>query len=99
MNRTLMKIIKARLVGAKGVGPNELPSVLWAYRTTARTPTGKAPFNLSYVTKVVIPIEIGLTNLRKEFFSEDSNDDQLKLNLDCLNEVRDQASQRMAKYY
>ena len=93
-----MKIIKAGLVGAKGVWPEELSSVLWTYRTTARTPTGEIPFNLMYGTEAVIPVEIGLTSLRKEFFSEDSNDDQLKLNLDCLDEVRDQASQRMAKY-
>ena len=40
-NRSLLKIIKIRLKGAKGVWPKELPSVLWAYRTTARTPLGK----------------------------------------------------------
>ena len=34
-NRTLLKIIKSRLVGAKGAWPKELPNVLWAYRTTA----------------------------------------------------------------
>ena len=33
-NRTLLKIIKSRLMGAKGAWPEELPSVLWAYRTT-----------------------------------------------------------------
>ena len=43
-NRTLLKIIKTRLEGAKGILPDELPSVLWAYRTTARTPTGETPF-------------------------------------------------------
>ena len=43
-NRTLLKIIKTRLEGVKGIWPNELPSVLWAYRTTARTPTGETPF-------------------------------------------------------
>ena len=76
----------------------ELPSVLWAYRTTVRTPTRETPFNLMYGTEVVIPVEIGLTSLKKEFFDEHSNNDQLKLNLDCLDKVRDQASQRMAKY-
>ena len=76
----------------------KVTSVLWAYRTTARTPTGETPFNLTYVTEVVIPIEIKLISLRKEFFDEHSNDDRLKLNLDCLDEVRDQASQRMARY-
>ena len=43
-NRTLLKIIKTWLEGAKGIWPDELPSVLWAYWTTARTPTGKTPF-------------------------------------------------------
>ena len=33
-NRTLLKLIKARLEGAKGAWPEELPSVLWAYKTT-----------------------------------------------------------------
>ena len=83
---------------AKGAWPKELPSVLWAYRTTARTPIGETPFNLTYGTEAVILVEIGLTSLRKEFFNEDSNNNQLKLNLDCLDEVIDQASQRMAKY-
>ena len=43
-NRILLKIIKSRLEGAKGIWPDELPSVLWAYWTTARTPIGETPF-------------------------------------------------------
>ena len=48
-----MKIIKTRLEGAKGVWPDELLGVLWAYRMTVRTPTGETPieetpFNLAY---------------------------------------------------
>ena len=31
INRSLLKIIKIRLEGAKGIWPEELPSVLWAY--------------------------------------------------------------------
>ena len=46
----------------------------------------------------MIPVEIGLTSPRMEFFDEHSNNDQLKLNLDCLDKVKDQASRRMAKY-
>ena len=97
-NQTLLKIIKGWLVGAKRAWPEELQSVLWAYRTTARTPTRETPFNLTYGTKAVILVKVGLTSLRRELFDEQSNDDQLKLNLDCLDEVRDQASQRMTKY-
>ena len=64
----------------------------------AWTPTGETSFNLTYGTEAVIPVELGLTSLRREFFDEQNNDDQLKQNLDFLDEVRDQAAQRMAKY-
>ena len=97
-NQTLLKIIKARFMGSKGVWPEELPSVLWAYKTTVRTPIGETPFNLTYGIEIFIPVEIGLISPRTDFFDKYSNNNQLKLNLDCLDEVRDQASQRMAKY-
>ena len=97
-NQTLLKIIKAQLVGVKEAWPEELPSVLWAYRTITRTPTRETPFNLTYGTEAVIPVEVGMTSLRREFFDEQNNDEQLRLNLDCLDEVREQASQRMTKY-
>ena len=91
-NRTLPRLIKSRLVGAKGAWPKELPNVLWAYRTMARTPTGETPFILTYGTETIILVEVELTSLRREFFDEQSNDDQLKKNLDFLDEVRDQAA-------
>ena len=62
-------------MGAKRAWLDELPSALWAYRTTTRSPTGETPFNLTYGTEVVILVEIGLTNISKEFFNEHSNDD------------------------
>ena len=74
----MLRLIKSRLVGAKGAWPEELPNVLWAYRTTTRTPTGETPFNLTYSTEAVIPVEVGLTRLRREFFDEQDNNDQLK---------------------
>ena len=64
MNQTLLKIIKTRLEGAKGIWPDELPSMLWAYQTTARTPTGENPFRLTYGADAVIPAEIDLTSYR-----------------------------------
>ena len=97
-NRTLLKIIKTKLDDAKGAWPEELPNVLWAYRTTARTPTGETPFRLTYEIEAVIPVEIGVTSTRRAAFNEEGNEDKLRLNLDCLDEVRDKASSRMAKY-
>ena len=88
-NRTLLKIIKTNLDDAKGVWPEELPNVLWAYKTTTRTPTGETPFRLTYGTEAVIPAEVGVTSVRRGTFNEECNKDKLRLNLDCLNEVRD----------
>ena len=97
-NRTLLKIIKAKLDDAKGAWPKELPNVLWAYRTTTRTLTGETPFKLTYGTEAVISVEVGITSTRREMFRKESNDDQLKVNLNCLDEIRDEGSSRMTKY-
>jgi len=97
-NWTLLKIIKTRLDDAKGAWPEELPNVLWAYRTTARTPTGETPFRLTYGTEAVIPVEVGVTSIRRGTFNKEINDDELRLNLDCLDEVRVNASSKMTKY-
>ena len=74
-NRTLLKIFKAKLDDAKGAWPKEFPNVLWAYRTTARTSTGETPFRLTYGTEAVIPVEVRITNIRRETFHKESNDD------------------------
>ena len=49
-------------------------------------------------TKVVIPMEVGVSSLRKAWYDEQSNEEGLKLALDCLPEVRDDAAQRTALY-
>jgi ribonuclease HI len=97
-NRTLLKQIKTRLEGAKGMWVEELPSVLWAYRTTVRTPTRETPFKLTFGTEAVIPVEIGLTTFRTTFHREEENEGQLRLNLDLLDETRGRAAQRIALY-
>ena len=94
----MLKIIKTRLEGAKGICPKELPSVLWAYRTTARTPTGETPFRLTYGNEVVIPAEIGLTSYRVDNHDEGRNDEAIRLQLDLVDEVRATAEQRLVRY-
>ena len=73
-NRSLLKMIKTRLEGAKGLWPEELPNILWAYKMTTRTPTGETPFRLAYGIEAVILVEIGLTTWRTSHHDEDSND-------------------------
>jgi len=98
MNRSLLKIIKTRLSGVKGIWPDELPSVLWAYRTTARTPTGETLFQLAYGSKAVIPAEMRLTNYRIGNYDESKNEEAMHLQLDLADKVRAIAEQRLARY-
>ena len=94
----MLKIIKTRLEGVKGIWPDELTSVLWAYRTIARTPTGEMPFQLAYGIDAVIPAEVGLTSYRMENHSEDKNEEALRLQLDLVDKVQSTTEQRLAQY-
>ena len=97
-SRSLLKIIKTRLEGAKGVWPDELPSVLWAYKTTVRTPTGETPFKLAYGSETVIPIKVHMANHRVTMYQDKDNEEQLGLNLDLIDEVRTDADERIVRY-
>lgn len=63
-----------------------------------KVPTGETPFRLTFGTKVVIPVEVGLTSIHVKTFEERKNQQELNSNLDLVNKVRDEARLRMAKY-
>ena len=84
----MLKIIKILFEGVKSIWPDELPSVLLAYRTTARTPIGETLFRLAYESEAVIPVQIGLTSFRVENHDESRNDEAMRLQLDLVDEVR-----------
>ena len=93
-----MNIIKTRLEGAKGVWTDELPGVLWAYKTNVRTPTGETPFKLAYGSKAVILAEVHMANHRVMMYQDKDNKEQLHLSLDLIDEVRIDADERTARY-
>ncbi|XP_075665118.1 uncharacterized protein LOC142634732 [Castanea sativa] len=78
--------------------PEELPSVLWTYRMTARTPIGETSFQLAYGSEAVIPAKVGLTSYRVMNHDEGKNDEAMRLQLDMVDEVRATAEQRLALY-
>ena len=71
--------------------------VLWAYRTTARKPTGVSPFVLTYGMEAVIPTEIGLPTVRT-VTSESANTESIIRELDASDEPREAAAIRLASY-
>ena len=94
----MLKIIKTRLKRAKGIWPEQLPSILWAYRMMARTPTGETPFRLTYGSEAVFQTEVGLTSYRVHNHDENKNDEAMRLQLDLVDEIRTVAEQRLARY-
>ena len=78
-NQSLLKIIKTRLERAKGIWPEELPSVLRAYRTTSRTPIWETLFWLAYGSEAVIPTKVRLTSYKVDNYNARRNDDFMHL--------------------
>ena len=76
----------------------ELPHVLWTYRTMPRRSTGETPFSMTYGTEAVIPLETGFPTLRTTSFNPSDNDKQLKRNLDLIEEKREDAMVQLAYY-
>ena len=72
--------------------------MLWAYRTTARSTTGESPFFLAFGAEAVVPVEIGLPNNRTSNYRSGQNQDELRTNLDLLEEVRETSQVRIAAY-
>ncbi|GJV08912.1 reverse transcriptase domain-containing protein [Tanacetum coccineum] len=104
--KSLREGIKARLGEGNKNWLEELPHVLWAHRTMIKSSDRDTPFSLTYGTEAVIPAEIGMPTYRTATVDTVHNDEELRLNLDLLEEKRERASiceakskMKMAKYY
>jgi hypothetical protein len=97
-NKVILNGIKRKLEAAKGKWMEELPSILWTYRTTVRKSTNETPFALAFGVEAVIPLEIGMPTTRTTEFDVKTNEDNLRRDLDLLEERRDLAVVRLASY-
>ena len=82
----------------KGKWVEELPHVLWTYRTMPRWSTGESPFSMAYGAEAVIPLETGFPTLRTSAFTSDGNDGLLEKGLDLIEERRENAMVQLAYY-
>ena len=96
--RTLKAALKTKLEDLKGNWVEYLPEVLWAYRTTHKSATRETPFALAFVTEEVAPVEVRIKSPRIEFASVEHNDEALRLNLELLDEKREQVLRRTEEY-
>ena len=98
-NKVIVNGLKKRLDVAKGKWVEELPHVLWAYRTTPRRSTGETPFAMTYGAEAVIPLEENFLMLRTSSFTPSSNDNLLGKSLDLVEERRERATIHLAYYH
>ena len=96
--RTLKTDLKTKLEDLKGNWVEYLPEVLWAYRTRQKSATRETPFSLAFGTEAVAPVEVGIKSPRIELASVEHNDEALRLNLELLDEKREQVLRRTKDY-
>nr|GEX23872.1 reverse transcriptase domain-containing protein [Tanacetum cinerariifolium] len=106
VNRSLGEGIKSRLGEGNKNWVEELPHVLCTHRTMIKSSHGDTPFSITYGTEAVIPTKIGMPTYRTAAVDVVSNDEELPLNLDLLEERRERAAiceakakSKMTKYY
>ncbi|CAL9019172.1 unnamed protein product [Prunus brigantina] len=97
-NKLVLDCLKNRLEDTKGKWVDKLPRVLWAYRSTKRRSASETPFFLIYRTEEIIPPHITIPSMRNEVGSLDQNYEQIKVNIDLLEEERERAIVKVAAY-
>lgn len=73
-NKFIVNGLKRRLNDSKGRWAKELPSMLWAYKTTPWRSIRETPFSMTYGAEAMIPVEIRLPTSRTDVFQFEKND-------------------------
>nr|ABA95029.1 retrotransposon protein, putative, Ty3-gypsy subclass [Oryza sativa Japonica Group] len=101
-NGMILQGIKARVFDRlkpyAGKWVTQLPSVLWSLRTTPSRATGQSPFFLVYGAEAMLPSEVEFESLRFRNFREERYDEDRVDDLHRLEEVREAALIRSARY-
>jgi len=90
-NKVLLRGLKRRLEKAKGTWAEKVPRIVWAYHITPQSTTKETPFSLVYESNEMVLVEIQESSPRfQNFVAEESNEER-KVNLDLLGEVKEEA--------
>ncbi|GJU08794.1 reverse transcriptase domain-containing protein [Tanacetum coccineum] len=100
-NRGLKRILE-RMVGENRASwSDKLDDALWAFRTAFKTPVGCTPYKLVYGKSCHLPVELehkAYWALKQVNFDLKTTGDHRKLQLNELNELRDQAYENSLIY-
>ena len=98
VNKVIVSKFKKRLDDARGKWVEELPDLLWAYRTAPCRSTEETPFLMTYGAEAVIFLETGFSMLRTSSFTPCNNDGLLGKSLDLVDERRENTMVQLAYY-
>nr|GEU49605.1 reverse transcriptase domain-containing protein [Tanacetum cinerariifolium] len=100
-NRGLKRILERTVGENRASWSEKLDDALWAFRTAYKTPIGCTPYKLVYGKSCHLPIELEHTTywaLKHVNFDRKTVGDHGKLQLNELNELRDQAYENSLIY-
>nr|GEW64563.1 reverse transcriptase domain-containing protein [Tanacetum cinerariifolium] len=100
-NRGLKRILERTVGENRASWSDKLDDALWAFRTAFKTPIGCTPYKLVYGKSCHLPIELehkAYWALKHAYFGLKTTGDHRKLQLNELNELRDQAYENSLIY-
>nr|GEZ07603.1 reverse transcriptase domain-containing protein [Tanacetum cinerariifolium] len=100
-NRRLKRILERTVGENRASWSDKLDDALWAFRTAFKTPIGCTPYKLVYGKSCLLPIELehrAYWALKHVNFDLKTAGDHRKLQLNELNELRDQAYENSVIY-
>lgn len=83
--------MEKRINGKKWSWVEELPEVLWVYKTMVKTPIGETPFALPYSSKAIIPVDMVMPTYKIQQYDKQTNEYTLKESLDLLDAKNEDA--------
>ncbi|KAM2145385.1 hypothetical protein ACFX1R_048937 [Malus domestica] len=98
INKIIKQTLKTNLDKAEGCWLEFVPQVLWPYRISYRTSIGETPFSLAFGTEAVDLVQLEQVMFRVQNYMQSEGNKQLTLNLDLVEEHRNQAHLRNVAY-
>lgn len=95
INKVIKDLLKKMLGSKKRGWIDELFKILWVYCTTFKTTTGETPYFLTFSTKGVILLEVGMPTFKTFYFDKVSDVLWLDAALNLSEEKMDQAQVKM----
>ena len=97
-NKQILNGLQKKLENAKARWIDDIYDVLWSLRTTVKEATGQTPFKLVYGSEALLPVEIGVQSTRVKHLHQEENEHPKILDLELIDEVRENAALKMAAY-